>query len=504
MGRRMAPNTAHAPCKAPRRAIPRAFSRFLVAVQAFLVLAAILFASRPAAAIPAFARKYGTSCVTCHTIFPKLNPFGEAFRRNGYRFPGIDSDFVKQEPIALGQEAYKKTFPNSVWPGTLPSSIPLSVGFLGAATIHPDKDSSAGIADNNANITTKDLIAEAHLWMGGSFDDTITFFGEVTFSTQNSVDVEHAVVLFNDLLFGPHALNIRLGKSFNTLTSFGGHSSYVADTYLPPLGVTAILGSPSDSWSVMGEYPGLELTGVIGGRFDYSLGFVAGSNFNVKNSQTFYAHAGFKIGGLRLDGEGGGASDNAKPWAENALTLDTFAFRSASNYQPFVATGMTAPVDHCQTQGSSPCLDDEVLGFGGSLRGQLGSAELNTGAYVERHSHATSDNFGVDALTQWNELSYVVFPWLVPAARVELSRLAPYGGVTGTGALYDLRFIPGVAALVRPNLRLTLTGQFEHASGVLPANGSWGPANGSANPTDPAHPIVFESEAVSLGLWAAF
>ena len=53
------------------------------------------------------------------------------------------------------------------------------------------------------------------------------------------------------------------------------------------------------------------------------------------------------------------------------------------------------------------------------LRGQFGSAELDAGAYIERHSHATSDNFGVDALTQYDELSYVVFPWLVPAASYE-------------------------------------------------------------------------------------
>ena len=50
----------------------------------------ITFWSVPAKAIPAFARKYQTSCTTCHTAFPKLNPFGEAFRRNNYRFPGDD------------------------------------------------------------------------------------------------------------------------------------------------------------------------------------------------------------------------------------------------------------------------------------------------------------------------------------------------------------------------------------------------------------------------------
>jgi len=27
------------------------------------------------------------SCQTCHLVYPKLTPFGEAFRRNGYRFP---------------------------------------------------------------------------------------------------------------------------------------------------------------------------------------------------------------------------------------------------------------------------------------------------------------------------------------------------------------------------------------------------------------------------------
>src|SRR5476649_1969028 len=90
-------------------------------------LAAML--SAPAHAIPAFARKYGTSCETCHTVYPKLTPFGEAFRRNGYRFPGVDSDFVKQEAVQMGQEAQKGMFPHTVWPGTLPGSVPIAVGF---------------------------------------------------------------------------------------------------------------------------------------------------------------------------------------------------------------------------------------------------------------------------------------------------------------------------------------------------------------------------------------
>ena len=40
-------------------------------------------------AIPAFARKYRTTCATCHTPFPRLTPFGEAFAANGFVFPGV-------------------------------------------------------------------------------------------------------------------------------------------------------------------------------------------------------------------------------------------------------------------------------------------------------------------------------------------------------------------------------------------------------------------------------
>src|SRR5689334_8807440 len=93
-----------------------------------LVILSLVGAHR-AWAIPAFARKYKTACTTCHTIFPKLNPFGEQFRRNNYRFPGIDSDSTKAEPVALGTDEQKKAFPEAVWPGILSPFPPLAFGF---------------------------------------------------------------------------------------------------------------------------------------------------------------------------------------------------------------------------------------------------------------------------------------------------------------------------------------------------------------------------------------
>jgi hypothetical protein len=49
----------------------------------------------PADAIPAFARKAGAQCSVCHDVYPKLNPFGRAFKEAGFVFPGEPVDWLK-------------------------------------------------------------------------------------------------------------------------------------------------------------------------------------------------------------------------------------------------------------------------------------------------------------------------------------------------------------------------------------------------------------------------
>ena len=58
---------------------------FAVAV---LFLAFLATATDRADAIPAFARKYRTTCATCHSPIPRLNAFGEQFAANGFELPG--------------------------------------------------------------------------------------------------------------------------------------------------------------------------------------------------------------------------------------------------------------------------------------------------------------------------------------------------------------------------------------------------------------------------------
>jgi hypothetical protein len=130
--------------------------------------------------------------------------------------------------------------------------------------------------------------------------------------------------------------------------------------------------------------------------------------------------------------------------------------------------------------------------LGAHVRGTTGSFELDSGVFNEWHNHATATGIGVKALTQYDELSYVVFPWLVPAVRLEYTSLLPDGG----SRLNDVRFIGGAACLVRPNLKLTLTGLVEH-SNAAPIAGWAAGSGGSAMPTTGA---VTEFESIQLGV----
>src|SRR5450756_3178771 len=80
-----------------------------------------------AGAVPVFSRKYQTSCQTCHAIFPKLNPFGEAFRLNGYRMPAETEEQVKQKAVSLGADAYARMWPEMVYTSSLPGNVPFAL-----------------------------------------------------------------------------------------------------------------------------------------------------------------------------------------------------------------------------------------------------------------------------------------------------------------------------------------------------------------------------------------
>jgi hypothetical protein len=87
------------------RKISRCFSWLFCGA---LVFGILLVESRPASAlpivpanvhpIPAFARKYGMPCSSCHEAWPKLSPFGQAFKDNGYQLGNEHDAPIYQHP----------------------------------------------------------------------------------------------------------------------------------------------------------------------------------------------------------------------------------------------------------------------------------------------------------------------------------------------------------------------------------------------------------------------
>ena len=77
-----------------------------------------MFTAGELLAIPAFARKYNTTCKTCHSPFPYLKPYGDEFAANGFTLKENDApryflntgddrlDLIRDFPIAVRIQGY--------------------------------------------------------------------------------------------------------------------------------------------------------------------------------------------------------------------------------------------------------------------------------------------------------------------------------------------------------------------------------------------------------------
>src|SRR3990167_1801432 len=152
------------------------------AILALLVTAIATFVTlvltQDASAIPPFARKYKTSCLTCHVMPPKLNAFGEAFRLNGYQIPDGDEPHIKDEPLVTAAPAWKQAWPEANWPGWIPGSPPIALRL--------QIDTQSTKEENQKFSTNFEFPHEVELLWGGTFGEDLGFFGEVEWKQTGS------------------------------------------------------------------------------------------------------------------------------------------------------------------------------------------------------------------------------------------------------------------------------------------------------------------------------
>ncbi|MBI2896173.1 MAG: hypothetical protein HYY06_21625 [Deltaproteobacteria bacterium] len=350
----------------------------------------------PAFAIPVFARRYQTSCVTCHVAFPRLTPFGEAFMRQGYRFPEDDEGHVNQEPgdMELGNPAYRDMFPSAVWPSSMPSIPPLAVvahGWIGGDPFLGREAPSELSFDNlGANV---DLFLAAHL--GKRF----TVYGKLGVGTGPSVQVQHQRLFLsiNDVL--PDS-TIRVGQFVPEIFQANQSARTCTTCHFSmrrPVG--------QSQWNY-GSQVGVEIADTVAHRLRYVVGVVEGNGNQPNLEKDFYVRLAAKLGGLSLDGRSGGteSSDN---WVDNSVELGVFGYYGNAE----LATADEA--------GEPVTVRDRFFAAGGDVFATWRDVGLYGLALHEVHGQPTYADKQVRVERYVGRLRYVFFPWLVPEATFE-------------------------------------------------------------------------------------
>lgn len=395
-----------------------------------------LFFVNAAFAIPTFARKYRTSCNTCHIAAPKLTAFGESYRLNGYQIPEGEEAYIKEEPVSLGAPAWKRVWPESVWPGTIPGPVPISVRIISDFKVNEGAQAAS---------TEFDFPHEIEIMMAGLLGEDIPFFAEIEFEG-GATETEAWLGfynLFNNAL-GQRALNLKVGSlGLNPLPMANEHLRIGKAHYL--YGDWRFPSTESNNqFRLRDTRGGVELNGIVASRFWYGTGVVQGDNATDKDG---YVTLRYKLGGTPFDksapttGEVDKAIEGKSSgfWVDNALELATFAY--------YGRTEVTGDVK------------DKFNRWGIGLRQAYQNLDLFGGFIWGRNDdpYGSSSTQGIDSQTWFIQADYVFLPWLIGALRyetLEVDRPTDYS-VTN---LDKSRWVPGLIFQIRPNIKLVMEG----------------------------------------------
>ena len=445
-------------------------------------VATVLLPVQAAEAIPAFARKYQTSCQTCHIAFPKLNPFGEVFRLRGYRMPDETEDMIRERPIPLGAPAYKRLWPEAVWPSDIPGTIPLSL-----STTFSDVTQRTLVPSHAETTTIRHdfrFPEEVGLLTGGTLGDTLSFFGGLAFAPAVhdggetvEVELEHSQLNFNGPFGSGLRFNLKIGRfapeitqplSHGAVLTTGGPAALLQFVPIAEHGGSEVGGHDGGAGIALPHsVDGIEAYGVLGHRVLYAGGLANGlgpgeESFDGNNAKDVYARVAVKIGGLSLDGADYDAPD--ENWRETSIKIGAFAYRGDGTNVLIGGTGHDANAlleDRTFTR-----VGVDVNAFvrdlnlvAGFVRGRdtlAGYEEIVGGHDESEDDHGDTDGApdleftGEDDFTYhtwFAEADYVFMPWLHGAVRYEW--LDP----ANADAPRFERLVPNLTALVRANVK---------------------------------------------------
>jgi hypothetical protein len=399
-------------------------------------VASIIFfaAAESVWALPVFARRYETSCTTCHVVPPKLNAFGIAFRNNGYRIPLNEEQLVKSPDVSLGAPAWKQLWPKAVWPGAIPGMPPVAVRVASDINFRPS-------TPVNVNFNFPQGLTG---YFAGAAGDSFSYFGSVfLLGSTNQIFLDRAYGQFRIAPDSPgqNWLTLKLGRIDTRAEPF---SSTFRRTTAEDFGVSDFRVTPN-GFGMRDHDAGVEAWGAITGPgnkggVEYAAGIVQGTNGRPENNnfKDYYGSISYKFGGLGVVGsrvETGEQPNTAEGYSESAVTVGAFAYRGKN--VPATA-GVTE--DWLMRSGFKADIWVKDLNVFGAV--VLGTDELRG-----------TPTRTVDSSSIMVEADYRVFPWIMPALRYEKTNFSD-------GRRNVIEIIPSVSFLVRANVRVVAEGRF--------------------------------------------
>lgn len=389
----------------------------------------LLLTANTVSAVPTFARKYKTSCSTCHYAFPKLNAFGKVFKNNGYRYPaGQDQEMTKEEPVSLGSEGYKRVWPDAIWPSDIAGTSPLSIHLIGRTHFGGkwDDATTTGVVEDDKALYFE-IPHEFELLFAGTFDDKFSYFGEVELEHESELAYEFAV----NYAFKPQ-VHLKLG-SVGLMASPEMHR-LTREHYN-----TEDLKNQSGTWRLRdGSGGGAELWGAgngAGGKggFTYALGIGNGQNdadnFDLNTAKDIYGRATYKVGGLgEIGGTEGQSSETSAFYLDNSVRLGGFFYSG---------------------EAVKDTSSDEFSVAGGDIDLWFNRLNVVALAMTMSSKYKAKDR---SSLAYFLEGNYVIYPWLIGELRYEFTDKDTDDDVADPAT----SLIPGVVIMARANVKTSL------------------------------------------------
>ena len=313
--------------------------------------ASVFFITNNAQAIPAFARLYKTECNTCHTIFPDRKPFGDAFRKNSYVWPGKLPEQMEEEVQYTTREssafqgmssAGQKIKKVNRWLTAIPDQVPISLWVNHDIVLNKNakRVTTDAVTGQSATVPATQLdfdgLTELEMFTAGSFRGKAGWWAEYNFAPDH--DIGEIYIQLRHLFGSP--INFKVGRFIPRLSLWKSNDSATISSYgyndmmvgnnpniTGPLGNQLVTGNP---FTIDTEKGGVELNTLIGNHIFLAAGAMTPPEKN-RNGVDYYGHLSVRFGGVDFAGNDPEISLTSESiWEKLALTFGAFAYVGSS------------------------------------------------------------------------------------------------------------------------------------------------------------------------------